>query len=277
MDTIARSSALTATEAGEVMASGIVACPPCAALTEVATLMCIHQVHAVVVDPGAPRLITARDVVRAVLAGATSATEVAPGEPSSVSVYDTLDTVAQRMVADGAQHVLVRERGEGQARGILSSFDIAAVLAGHEPRVARTLRPAPARPAISVGKLERHTVADVMHRGLIVLPATAPLVDVAAALVERRAHSVMVAREGGWAFVTDMDVVAGAVGDEPAPTAGEMASVGLAMVRFDATLELAASLVAEGRAGHAVAVDGEGFPVGVVSTLDLVGVIAAGE
>ena len=86
----------------------------------------------------------------------------------------------------------------------------------------------------------------------------------------------MVATEGGWAFVSDMDLVAGALRGEPAPTAGEMASVGLAMVRFDATLELAASLVAESRAGHVVAVDADGFPIGVVSTLDLVGVIAAG-
>ena len=86
----------------------------------------------------------------------------------------------------------------------------------------------------------------------------------------------MIAREGGWAFVTDMDVVAGALRGEPVPTAGEMASMGLAVVRVDAGLELAASMVAESRAAHVVAVDAEGFPVGVVSTLDLIGVIAAG-
>ena len=277
MDTIARTPTLAALEAGEVMAPGLVACPPGAALTEVATLMCIHQVHAVVVDPGTPSVLTARDVVRGVLAGAASAAEAVAGEPSSVCTQDTLEAVAERMVVEHADHVLVRDSGEGPARGVVSSFDLAAVLAGHDPHGARTLRPAPARPAISVGRLDRHIVADVMHRGLIVCPPTASLVDVAAALVERRAHSVMVAREGGWAFVTDMDLVAGAVRGEAAPTAGEMASVGLAMVRFDASLELAASLVAESRAGHVVAVDGEGFPIGVVSTLDLVGVIAAGD
>jgi CBS domain-containing protein len=181
------------------------------------------------------------------------------------------------MVDHQVAHVLVHERGDCQVRGVVSSFDIAAVLAGHKPRAARIPRPAPARPAISVGRLDRHTVADVMHRGVIACPATAPLADVAAALVERRTHTAMVAREGGWAFVTDMDVVAGALREEPAPTAGEMASRGLAKVRFDATLELAASVVAESRAGHVVAVDGEGFPIGVVSTLDLVGVIAAGD
>src|SRR5690348_9568859 len=110
MNTIARSSALTAFEAGHVMAPGLVACPPSAALTEVATLMCVHQVHSVVVQPGSPRLITARDVVRGVLAGAKRAAEVAAGEPSSVSGHDTLQTVAERMVADQADHLVVRER-----------------------------------------------------------------------------------------------------------------------------------------------------------------------
>jgi CBS domain-containing protein len=239
--------------------------------------MSVHQVHAVVVEPAAPGLITARDVVRGVLAGATSAAEALAGEPAFVSTYDTLQTVAERMVDHQVAHVLVHEPGDCQVRGVVSSFDIAAVLAGHEPRAARIPRPAPARPAISVGRLDRHIVADVMHRGVIACPATAPLADVAAALVERRTHTAMVAREGGWAFVTDMDVVAGALRQEPAPTAGEMASRGLARVRFDATLELAASVVAESRAGHVVAVDGAGFPIGVVSTLDLVGVIAAGN
>src|SRR6185312_3291511 len=219
MNTIARTSALAAREAGEIMAHGLVACPPGAALTHVATLMCVHQVHAVVVDRDAPSLIGARDVVRGVLAGATSAADAVASDPSSVATYDTLQAVGERMAADQVEHVLVRDRGDGPVRGVVSTFDIAAVLAGHEPRVARTLRPAPARPAISNGRLDRHTVADVTHLGLIACAPTAPLADVAAALVERRAHSVMVAREGGWAFVTDLDLVAGAVSGEPAPTA----------------------------------------------------------
>lgn len=276
MNTITGRHALQAVEAGEVMAPGLVACPPGAALTEVATLMGVHQVHSVVVDPAAPRLITARDVVRAVLAGSTNAREVLADPTPSVSPHDTLHAVARRMVDDQVAHVLVRERDEGQAHGVISSFDIAAVLAGHQPRMARIVRSAPARPAISVGRLDGHTVADVMHRGIITCPATAPLADVAAALVERRAHTVVVAREGGWAFVSDMDVVAGALRGEPVPTAGEMASMGLAVVRIDVTLDLAASMVAESRVGHVVAVDGEGFPVGVVSTLDVLGVIAVG-
>src|SRR6266540_5489639 len=106
MNTIARTSTLAAVEAGEVMAPGLVTCPPGAALTEVATLMCVHQVHAVVVDPGAPRLVSARDVVRAVLAGSTIAAEAVAGDASSVTPHDTLQTIAERMVGDQVAHVL---------------------------------------------------------------------------------------------------------------------------------------------------------------------------
>lgn len=136
MTTITRSSALAAVEAGAVMAPGLVACPPCAALTDVAALMSVHQVHAVVVDPGAPRLITARDVVRAVLAGSRNADEATAGEAPSMSPHDTPQAVAERMVGDHVAHVLWPTS---------------------------------------------------CNRGIITCPATAPLAEVAAALVERRA------------------------------------------------------------------------------------------
>jgi CBS domain-containing protein len=275
MTTIARSAALSTTDARAVMAPGLVTCPPCAALTEVAALMSVHQVHAVVVDPGAPRLITARDVVRGTLAGATSAEEAIAGQPPSAAPEDSLQTVAERMVAAQDGHVVVREHGDGQARGMVSSFDVVAVLAGHEPRLARIVRPAPARPAIS-GGLAAHTVRDVMHRGIIGCAPSASLAEVAAILVERRTHSAMVSDEAGSAFVTDMDLVAAALRGDPAPTAGEMASPGLASIPTSATLQLAASLVAMSPGGHLVAIDEQGFPAGVVSTLDIVGAIATG-
>ena len=79
------------------------------------------------------------------------------------------------------------------------------------------------------------------------------------------------------AFVTDMDVVAAAVRGGPRPTAGELASAsgGLALVPADATLDRGASLVAESAVDHVVVVDGDGVPVGVLSTLDIVGALAS--
>lgn len=274
--TTTASSPLAAIEAHTVMAAGLVSCPPCAALTDVATLMCVHQVHAVVVDPGAPRLITARDVVRARLAGAASADEVIAPEAPSMDPDDTLLAAAELMVHAGEGHVVVRDRGAHRARGVLSSFDVVALLAGHEPRLARIVRPAPARPAISGGPLSAHRVRDVMHRGIFFCPSTAPLPEVARVLVERRTHTVMVWLEDSMAFVTDMDVVAAALRGWPFPTAGELAGGGLALVRADASLEQAASLVAATTVGHVVVADANDFPVGVVSTLDVVGAIVDG-
>jgi CBS domain-containing protein len=94
-------------------------------------------------------------------------------------------------------------------------------------------------------------------------------------LVERRTHSVMVWRDGSMAFVTDMDVVAAAVAGGPRPTAGELASAsgGVGLVPADATLDRAAALLAETAVGHLVVVDGDDVPVGVLSTLDIVGAL----
>jgi CBS domain-containing protein len=266
---------LAAIEAQTVMSPGLVSCPPGAALTEVATLMVVNQVHAVVVDPGAGRLITARDAVRAALRGATTAEEVLVPEAPSVAPGDSLLAAAEHMVRAGEGHVVVRDHGDDRVRGVLSSFDVMAVLAGFEPRVARIVRPAPARPAISGGPLSAHVVRDVMHRGIVFCAPTASLADVARVLVERRTHTVMVWRDESMAFLADMDVVAAAVGRGPHPTAGELVSGsgGLALVPADATLDRAASLVAETAVGHVVVVDGDGFPVGVLSTLDIVGAL----
>jgi CBS domain-containing protein len=275
MTTITGSPALAGIDVRTVMAPGLVTCPPCAALTEVATLMGVHQVHAVVVDPGAPQLITARDVVRGVLDGAVSAAEAITSEPPTAAPEESLQAAAERMLSARDGHVVVREHGDGRACGMVSSFDIVAVLAGHEPRIARIVRPAPARPALS-GGLRAHTVRDAMHRGLITCAPGASVAEVATALVERRSHTAIVWGDAGLAFVTDLDLIAAALREDPALTAAAIASPGMAIIRADAALEVAAAMVVERTAGHVVAVDEQGFPVGVVSTLDLVRAIDSG-
>jgi CBS domain-containing protein len=268
---------LSTVDVGSVMSAGLVSCPPDAPLAEVAGRMSNHQVHAVVVDPGSPRFVTARDVVRAALTGAGSVAEVVGGPPPSAAPRETVQAVAERMAAESATHVLVREDDDGVARGVVSSFDIAAIVSGHDPRTARLVRPAPARPAISSGLLERHAVWEVMHRGVVVCPAQAPLAEIAGALVERRIHTVMVAAGTGWSFVTDMDVLSAAARGELTRTASQLASKDPhPLVGANEALDNAAALVASGALGHVVVIDAAGRPAGIVSTLDIVGVIAAG-
>ena len=115
-----------------------------------------------------------------------------------------------------------------------------------------------------------------MHRGVIVCPPRAPLTEIASALVERRTHTVMVAAATGWSFVTDMYVVAAAAQGALTHTASELASADPhPLVGADETLATVAGLVSRGPLGHVVVIDAAGLPAGMVSTLDIVGAIAA--
>jgi CBS domain-containing protein len=237
--------------------------------------MSVHQIHAVVVDPGSPRLITARALVEASLAGSASASEIATTAPSAATT-DTVLAVTEQMIAARTRHILVHEPTSDHACGIVSTFDVIAVLAGHEPRVARLVRPIAARPAISTGRLDRHCVGDVMHRGVIACAPMAPLADVAVALVEGRTHAVAIFDDGAPRFMTDMHVLGAALRDEPGAVADPMAAIGALTVATGDRLDAVAQQLVESPSGHAIALDDAGFPVGVVSLLDIVGVLAAG-
>jgi CBS domain-containing protein len=275
MSSLAWPLQLSELDVESVMAPGFVTCPPCAPLVDVAALMSVHQIHAVVVDPGSPRLITARALVEASLAGSASASEIATTAPSAATT-DTVLAVTEQMIAARTRHILVHEPTSDHACGIVSTFDVIAVLAGHEPRIARLVRPVAARPAISTGRLDRHCVGDVMHRGVIACAPMAPLADVAVALVEGRTHAVAIFDDGVPRFMTDMHVLGAALRDEPGAVADPMAATGAPTVTTGDRLDAVAQQLVESASGHAIALDAAGFPVGVVSLLDIVGVLAAG-
>jgi CBS domain-containing protein len=275
MSSLAWPLQLSELDVESAMAPGFVTCPPCAPIVDVAALMSVHQIHAVVVDPGRPRLVTARALVEASLAGSASASEIATAVPSAATT-DTLLAVTEQMIAEHAPHILVHEPTGDHACGILSSFDVIAVLAGHDPRIARLVRPAAARPAISTGRLDRHCVRDVMHRGVIACAPMAPIADVALALVAGRTHAVVIFDDGVPRFLTDLNVLGAALRDEPSAVADPMAATGASTVATGDTLDTVAQQLVERRADHAIALDDDGFPVGVVSLLDIVGVLAAG-
>jgi CBS domain-containing protein len=62
---------------------------------------------------------------------------------------------------------------------------------------------------------------------------------------------------------------------EPGTLAGELAATTPLALPEDATLERAASLMASHDAAHIVAVGRSGLPTGVVSTLDVIRILAA--
>ena len=125
-----------------------------------------------------------------------------------------------------------------------------------------------------------------MHPGVVTCLPDEPLERVAGTMADLRIHCVAVvgaARrdDGGdehfvWGLLSDMDVLHAVNRAGPDLTAGELAVTSPLALPADAGLERAASLMVEHDATHVVVVDRAGTPAGVVSTLDVLRILAAG-
>jgi CBS domain-containing protein len=127
----------------DAMHPGIVSCEADATLREVAKMMTTHHVHCVAVmgiahDESSERLvwgvISDLDVVRAgirtgpdELAGALAQQPIITIEPST-----PLREAGELMLARGVSHLVVMDSRHQRPIGILSTFDIAGVLAWAE-------------------------------------------------------------------------------------------------------------------------------------------------
>lgn len=280
---------LAAVTAGEAMRPGVLTVAAGAPLDDVARRMVSAGVHAVLVRPGDPRalgwpshLVTDLDVVRWMASGtpAGGCALTAASVPVGVLAPDeTLDAAARVMDELGRTHVLVAGRRSILPEGVLSSFDLVAVLGGREPRLARLARPGPARPALVGRRLDRVVVADVMHDGVIACTADASLPAVAAALADYRIHCVAVVGDhlGPFSgFVDTLAVVRAARGTDARRTAGDLAARDPLAVDERAMVLDAARLMAEHRVAHLLVTGGTGEPTGVVSSLDLASACATG-
>jgi CBS domain-containing protein len=127
---------------------------------------------------------------------------------------------------------------------------------------------------------EKAQVSDAMHPGVVSCARDTPLRTVAQIMAERHIHSVVVSDLGsevsGWGVVADVDLLGAADGDLDTLTAGETAGTELPTVTPDETLSRAAQLMAEHGVSHLIVVE-DGRAVGVVSTLDVAGIIAWGR
>lgn len=134
--------------------------------------------------------------------------------------------------------------------------------------------------------LDRETVADVMHHGLVTCDVHSPLSAVARMMAANRIHCVVVRNEaaswteapgaGLWGVVSDLDLVRilvteGVLGR----TAGQSATTPALVVNGHDSIRKAAELMAERKLTHLVVVDHAAKPVGVVSTLDVARAISA--
>lgn len=124
------------------------------------------------------------------------------------------------------------------------------------------------------------TVVDAMRVGVVSCPADTPLQEAARMMATYRIHCVVVSDvDPGrpWGVVSDLDLAAAAGEDLTQRTVRHVARSELVTVRADESLARAAQLMTEHEVAHLVVVQPQsGHPVGVISTLDLAGVLAWG-
>jgi CBS domain-containing protein len=144
----------------------------------------------------------------------------------------------------------------------------------------------PYRGSYLMPSLAHATVADAMHPGVMSCEREATLTEVARIMATYHLHSVVVMGGGSgqpagqlvWGLITDLDLLRAGLGDGAQPTAGELATQPIPSVQTTVALRKAAELMLEHNASHLVAIDAQTQrPVGVLSTLDIVGVLAWGE
>lgn len=121
---------------GDAMRPRVMTCDPETPLITVTQLMATEHVHAIVLlsedeDGRHPRaIITDRDVLRAaprVLE--LTAAEAAGGELLEARLAEPLADAAQRMAEHGTSHMLVVDDRTDRPVGVLSTLDVAGILA----------------------------------------------------------------------------------------------------------------------------------------------------
>ena len=123
-------------------------------------------------------------------------------------------------------------------------------------------------------------VADAMRAGVISCPPDSSMRDVARVMSTNHVHAVVVrgvAGGGAWGVVTDRDLLRVASGSED-QDAGSCASEVLVTIAPDERLEVACELMRAHGVSHVMVVDpNKNQPLGVVSTLDVAGIVAWGR
>lgn len=132
---------------------------------------------------------------------------------------------------------------------------------------------------------ENATVADAMRIGVMSCPHDVPATTVARMMATHHIHSVVVegayndpvhGERSKWGVVSDMDLLRGARAGIDDLTAGDIAITEPVTVEASLPLDEAVRLMAEHDTAHLVVAE-RGRPVGILSTLDVAGVLAWGR
>ena len=131
--------------------------------------------------------------------------------------------------------------------------------------------------------LEHATVADAMHPGVISCDGETPLTEVARLMATNHVHCVAVSgvpheQAMIWGIVYDIDVVAAGIRGGAEQTAAVLARTPVVHVEPSIALRTAAQLMLTQNVSHLLVVDPAAQrPLGILSTLDIAGILAWGE
>jgi CBS domain-containing protein len=146
---------------------------------------------------------------------------------------------------------------------------------------------APSQGSHLTAAFEHATVADAMHVGIVTCSPDAPLATVARTMATHHVRCVAVlgvhAGNGEqlvWGTISDLDLARAAYsGEEPdaGMRAGMLAETPAVTVEATTLLTEAVGAMFERGATHLVVIDGDARPIGVLSTLDVAGIVATGR
>ena len=133
--------------------------------------------------------------------------------------------------------------------------------------------------------LEHATVSDAMHPGILSCEPDVSATEVARVMATHHVHCVAVVGISHgkpecfvWGIVSDLDLVSAGIRDDAELTARDLAAQPVITVRPSMPLRDAGEAMVKNGVSHLVVTDGEtGRPIGILSTLDVAGVLAWGE
>jgi len=130
------------------------------------------------------------------------------------------------------------------------------------------------------------TVGDAMHPGIVSCDPDASLTEVARLMATHHVHCIAVVAashgvDGGdlvWGLISDLDLIQASVRLSPEESARALANEPVVSIRRTMPLRQASEKMLEHGVSHMIVIDPETRrPTGVLSTLDVIGVLAWGE
>jgi CBS domain-containing protein len=256
----------------DLMHNGLITCPPSASLGQVAALLDEHQIHALIVadEPDLPLgIISDFDLLAAEWLSVDedslntmrklTARDLMTSPIESVDVDTPVHEAAARMDRKHIHRMLVTETGKPV--GVISTSDFVAGIAAQEP-------------------LRRTTVGDVMSRTFLVCRDNNTVVSAARTMSQAGWRSIVVVNASGklQGILTGHSLVhlAGNGIDESLGIQ-EFFNRDILTVGSNASLQEAADLMIQNHRHRVVVLDAsdpDSFPLGVISSFDIVAEMA---